>query len=209
MRELEFLPEWYPRIRQRSRVIKLQGWIMVLLIVSIGAWLFQTQRAVGASQGTLRNLKSDLERSQAEQQLLDEQLHLRAELQEQEQLIASLGYPVEMTRLLQTLDSLMPKEMSLTEFDCQTEEIAAQPTGMSVVRGGSEKKQINRRMKVKLAGVAPSDVDVANLLARLTNVLFFQDVALALIKGKSENDGHVFREFEITFWIDLNCPTGN
>jgi hypothetical protein len=209
MRELEFLPEWYPRIRKRSRIIKTQGWLLLLLIVAVGAWLFQTQRAIGAAETTLGGLKGALAQSQAEQQLLDEQLHLRTQLQDQQELIASLGYPVEMTRLLQTLDSLMPKEMSLIEFDCQTEETPVMVNGVAMARGSGEKtKQVNRRMKVKLAGVVPSDVDVANLLAAMTNVLFFQDVAPTYSRVKSD-DGHVFREFEVTFWIDLNTPTGN
>jgi hypothetical protein len=208
MRELEFLPDWYPRIRKRKRLIKIQGWTLFTLILVLGAWLLNTQRSVGAAERTLSSLRESLARSQAEQQMLDEQLRLRKELQDQEQLIASLGYPVEMTRLLQTLDSLMPREMSLTEFDCQTEEQPVQSTGIAVARGGDKPRLVNRRMKVKLVGVVPSDVDLANLLAGLTNVSFFENVAPTYIRGRSEN-GHVFREFEITFWINLNLPSGN
>jgi hypothetical protein len=209
MRELEFLPEWYPQISRRKRVIKVQGWIIFTLILALGGWTIHAQRSVSAAQYELLDLKGELAQSVAEQQLLDEQLRLRRELQEQEQLIASLGYPVEMTRLLQTLDGLMPKEMSLTEFDCQTEEQPVANTGVAVARGGAEKsRQMNRRLKVKLAGVVPSDVDLANLLAGLTNVSFFEQVGLTYSRGKIES-GHVYREFEVTFVMNLNLPQGN
>src|SRR5262245_26425847 len=179
MRELEFLPAWYHQTRQRKRVVKLQAWILIVLIVGLGAWLFQSQRNVRAAQMLLGSLKGQLAQSRTEQQLLEEQLHLRKELQAQEQLIASLGYPVEMTRLLQTLDTIMPKEMSMTEFDCDTEEQQQQPqqsTSVASLRPSGTDKQSpgqSRRLKVRIVGVVPSDVDLANLLAGLTNVSFF------------------------------------
>jgi Fimbrial assembly protein (PilN) len=208
MRELEFLPDWYPQTRRRKQRIKLHGWCLILLILGLGVWILQSQRNVNAAQTWLRDLQGALTQSQAEQQLLDEQLRLRQQLQEQEQLIASLGYPVEMTRLLQTLDGLMPKEMSLTEFDCQTDEQPVQVTGLAVARGPDKQKQVNRRMKVKVVGVVPSDVDLANLLAGLSNVSFFEQVALTYSRGRSDG-GVIMREFEVTFWMNLNLATGN
>jgi hypothetical protein len=208
MRELEFLPGWYPQTRRRKQRIKLHGWILFVLILGLGMWIFESHRKVSAAESWLQDLRGALVQSQAEQKLLDEQLTLRKQLQEQEQLIASLGYPVEMTRLLQTLDTLMPKEMSLTEFDCQTEEQPVQVTGLAVARGAEKQKLVNRRMRVKVVGVVPSDVDLANLLAGLTNVPFFEQVALTYSRGRIDG-GHVLREFEVTFWMNLNLATGN
>jgi hypothetical protein len=58
---------------------------------------------------------------------------------------------------------------------------------------------------VRLLGVSPSDVDLANFLAGLTNVPFFQDVAMIRSHDKSDS-GHIMREFEVTFGMSLNAP---
>jgi Tfp pilus assembly protein PilN len=161
---------------------------------------------VRAAESRLSNLQDDLNQVHAKQHILSEKLELRKELQAREQLIASIGFPVQITRLLQTLDSVMPREMSLTEFNCQIEEqLRAAPPAAG--RGAADKEQqIDRRLNVKLAGVTPSDVDLANLLAGLTDVPFFDQVSVTYARSKVES-GHVMREFEITFSMSLNRQT--
>src|SRR5882757_7262049 len=113
MRELEFLPSWYPQMRRRRRIAALQGWLLLMVAAGLAAWMGLAQRNVHAAESTMSLLQQQLDQTHAEQNILAQQLELRKQLQEKEQLIASLGFPVQMTRLLQTLDSAMPKEMSL------------------------------------------------------------------------------------------------
>lgn len=210
MRELEFLPDWYNQVRRRKRVIAFEGWLLLALILSIGTWLVLAQRNVATAERNLKSLRGQLVQTQSEQRLLEEQLRLRKQLQAQEELIASLGYPVEMTRLLQTLDTLMPREMSLTDFTCETQERTRQAAGVAVARATKDSSnQIDRTLKVKIVGVAPSDVDLANFLAGLSSVPFFEQVAPTYSSQKMEN-GHVLREFEVTFYMNLNLqPVGS
>jgi hypothetical protein len=62
-------------------------------------------------------------------------------------------------------------------------------------------------MKVKMIGVAPTDVDVMNFLTRLGDVPFFEQVYMTYAKDRPEN-GHVMREFEVTFCLNLNSARG-
>jgi Tfp pilus assembly protein PilN len=207
MRELEFLPDWYPRARRKRRFAVLQVWILVTLFAGFSAWLFMARRGVGAQERTLESLKQQLDQTYADQRLLAEQLKLRQELQTREQLVASIGFPVEMTRLLQTLDQLMPKEMSLVELKCDTDEQIRVTGNVTAIRGGSggAEKQIDRKLKIKMLGVSPSDVDLANFLMGLTKYPFFEHVAVSYARDKIEA-GHVMREFEVTFTMPLNQP---
>ena len=68
--------------------------------------------------------------------------------------------------------------------------------------------QMDRRLKVKLVGVAPSDVDLANFLAGLTQVPFFEQVSIAYARDKVEA-GHILREFEVSWSMGLNVPVGS
>ena len=210
MHELEFLPAWYHQTRRRKRVVAIETWSLIGLIACCGAWFGLAQRDVSAKQLVLDGLQARLVQMHTEQNMLNEQLKLRQDLKDREELIASLGLPIEMTRMLQALDSVMPKEMSLVEFDCTTEETARPVTTVVGIRavGDKEVKQTDRRLKVKVLGVAPSNMDLANFYQGLNNVPFFEQVVVGTWKDKIES-GHVMLEFEISFSMNLNQQTGN
>jgi hypothetical protein len=202
MRELEFLPDWYHKTRQVKRVVGWEVWIFAMLVAGLGGWMFLARNNERVKRTTLDLRQGQLDQTHTEERMLAEQLHLRQELQQREQIIASLGFSVDMTRLLQTLDKVMPKELSMTDFKCEIEE-TQRPMGVNVAAGGTQEKQFDRRLKVRLVAVAPSDVDLANFLSGLTDVPFFDQVGVTYSHYKTDN-GHVFREFEVTFAMDLN-----
>jgi hypothetical protein len=209
MPDLEFLPGWYNVRLARRRFVKLQACGLALLMLGLSGWTIGAQRNFHNRQSMLKSLEHDLEQKHTEKKILDEQLSLRQELQQREELISSLGFPVEMTRLLQTLDSVMPKEMSLTLFDCTTEETVRQVTSVAGIKPGAEKeKQFDRRLKVKLQGVTPNDMDLGTLCYGLTGKPFFDQVSVTYMREKIDS-GHIFREFEITFSMQLSQPAGN
>ena len=73
---------------------------------------------------------------------------------------------------------------------------------MAAQRGDS----VDRKLRVRLQGVAPTDTDVANFLSGITNVPFFEQVAMTYSRDRSDS-GHVMREFEITFCLaGRPCP---
>jgi hypothetical protein len=208
MRELEFLPQWYRLTRQSKRAVAWESWVLLVLIGALSSWTILARSNEQIKQTTLSMRQGQLDQTHSEERMLAEQLRLRQDLQEREQIIASLGLSVEMTRLLQTLDAVTPKELSLTDFKCDIEETPrALGTNVAAVQIPAEKR-MDRRLKVKLVAVAPSDVDLANFLAGLTDVPFFDQVGVTYSHYKSE-DGHIFREFEVTFSMDLNQPAGN
>lgn len=204
MREIEFLPSWYSQTRRRKRIVAIEGWIMFFLIISLGAWLIFTEQRISARESALGALQSQVEKTHTEKQILSQKIALRQELQEKEALIASLGYPVEMTRLIQTLDSVMPKEMTILDFNCSTKEQIRPVTSVAGIKPGAEReKQIERRLEVELLGVAPSDVDLANFVGALTKRAYFEQVNVAYVKDRDDS-GHKMREFKVSFSMGLS-----
>jgi hypothetical protein len=207
MRELEFLPGWYHRARRSKRIVVMEVWLLIILTAGLGGWTFLARNNLKTKEAMVAVRQGELDQTHSEERMLSEQLRLREELRDRESIIASLGFPVDMTRLLQTLDSVMPKEMSMTDFDCNIEETPrVMPTNVGA--GPQPPPEFDRRLKVKLVAVAPSDVDLANFLAGLTDVPFFDQVGVTYSHYKSDN-GHMFREFEVTFSMDLNQTTGS
>ncbi len=202
MRELEFLPNWYPQARRRQRWLRTQGIVTLLLVGGLGLWLGLAQRNIRAAQASLASVDTQLAQSQLELEQLQVQLKLKNQLEFQRQIVSRLGLHVEISRMLLTLEKLMPKEMSLTDLSFETsEELVRTADGAT----SAKNLQKTRTLRVKLLGVAPSDVDLANFLAGLTNVPFFSDVGMTYARDKSQ-DGHIMREFEVTFSMSLNPP---
>jgi len=203
VRELEFLPNWYGQARSRYRWLRLQACTTLLLVGGLGLWLGLAQRNIRSAQAALNATDLQLAQSQLELEQLQVQLKLKNQLEFQRQIVSRLGMQVEVSRMLNTLERLMPKEMSLTELTFDT---AEELVKRSDVTANDNSPTKSRALRVKLLGVAPSDVDLANFLAGLTNVPFFQEVSLTYARDKSQG-GHTMREFEVAFGMSLNPPS--
>jgi hypothetical protein len=208
MRELEFLPDWYPRLRRQRRMVVLQAWVTLVTVIGLALWLTLARRNVRSAESALNAFEVQILQTETEKRQLDEQLRMKGQLEQREQVVASLGFPVEMSRILRTLDVIMPREMSLKDITCTTEEHQVAPQGPALAQATpQDKPRIDRRLKVRLIGVAPNDVDLANFLAGLTNYPFFEQIALLKADGILSG-GHAMREFEVTFSMSLNTTPG-
>ena len=204
MPELEFLPSWYPQARRRRRLLLIQAWGALLVLVAVGAWTALARHHVVHAAKSLVVVDRQLAQSELELVQLQEQLRLKGQLELQRQIVSRLGLPLETSRLLHTLDELMPKEMSLVELNIDTDEHVARPAmAVRQVQQSAGAIEMDRRLNVRLVGVAPSDLDLANFLASLTGVPFFDNVTTTYSKDKTQA-GHVLREFEVTFSLNLN-----
>ena len=198
MRDLEFLPDWYPKLRRRKRAVAFQAWITLGIIAFLGLWMLLTQRDVRAREAELSDVSRNLTRSVAEVERLKMLEKLKDQYAAQDTVFARIGRPIEMTRLLTTLEELMPASMSMLDLNVATEENKVD----SMAARTQQQKGTNRRMKMKLQGVAPTDGDLAAFLAKLTAKPFFTEVAVVYSKPRI-SDGHTMREFEVNFTLDL------
>ena len=203
MRELEFLPAWYPKVRKRRRVLALQAWITLILISGLGLWMLLVQRNVHAREVEMSSLKMDLSHSEIEVQRLDDLVKVQQQLGQQDQIFVKIGRPIETTRVLTTLQELMPADMALLDLGLDTEE-PPKLTGSLSARAQQEalKQQHDGKLHFKMHGISPTDVDLAEFLAKLTSKPFFKQVEL-LYSHERVDSGHVMREFEVSFLMDL------
>ncbi|MEO6434774.1 MAG: PilN domain-containing protein [Tepidisphaeraceae bacterium] len=204
MREVEFLPEWYPKVRKRKRMVALQAWISLMLICGLGLWTLMAQRNVHAREIELAGLGTDLNQSETELLRLEELLTLQRKLGQQDGIFLRIGRPVESTRIIATLEQLMPRDMALLDLSLDTEE-APKPAASLASRAQQQQQQLEKpesRLRLRLHGVAPTDVDLAEFLAKLTAKPFFKQVELTYSHERQQG-GRVMREFEVSFLLDL------
>ncbi len=202
MREVEFLPDWYPRVRKHKRLVILQAWITLILIAGLGLWMLLVQRNVRHREIELSSLSTDLFQSETEVQRLDDLLALQKSLNQQDDVFTKIGRNVESTRLMKTLEDLMPRSMALLDLSVDTEEVSKAPANSLAGRAAADKARANKKLRLRVHGVAPTDVDLADFLAKLTGKQFFSQVELIYSHERSQG-GRLMREFEVAFAMDL------
>jgi Tfp pilus assembly protein PilN len=206
MRELDFVPDWYRQTRRRRRLVVLHVWMSAALAGGLGLWMVLVLGNIRTAESTLSNLQSQV--NQTDRQFT-EMKSLSADLnrwRQQDRILSKLGYQIEVARLLRTLDTVMPRELSLLGVQCDTEE-RPQPTASGAVTTVAD--QVNdRRMRIRLQGAAPTDVDLTNFVTQLGTVAFFDNVLVVYVRDANSN-GHAMREFEVTFSVNLNMPAGS
>ncbi|HYE21187.1 MAG TPA: PilN domain-containing protein [Tepidisphaeraceae bacterium] len=200
MHELEFLPAWYPQTRRRRRLVFLQGWLTVVLVLGMGAYLALADRNITNDERAVASLRDQLRQSDTQLVEMDKLDALRRQLSVQAQIQSRLGYYVAAGTMMHTLDGLMPRQMSLVSLNLENDERAE---NSALAAAAKADPVIDRRLKVRIQGVCPTDVDLANFMTQLSGVSFFEQVAITYAREKAEGN-HLMREFEVTFYINLN-----
>jgi hypothetical protein len=179
----------------------MQVWVIILLAIGLGTWSLLAAQNIHTARQTAGMLGTELDQSRQQLRKLDDLLVLQKQWQRQYQMLQTLGPHVETARLFSRLQTLMPPEMALLEASIDIPRTGPERANRRVARTGDQAPQ--RRMNVRLLGVAPTDVDVANFLARLSDVPYVQEVAMAYARDRGES-GHMMRQFEVTFSIRLD-----
>jgi hypothetical protein len=207
VRELEFLPAWYPVLRRRRALATAQAFGTAGLMLGLVFWGVMGHQRVMHKQALAAQTTDELRQVRGQLKMLDEQLLMKQQLQQQEMILRRLGLQVDATRMLGEMDELMGKQTFVLELAIDTEEHvrSAAPAVAAMTGDPSQKprEQVERKLRVRLVGVAPSDVDVANFLAGLSSRSYFDQVAMTYARDRA-SDGRLMREFEVTFLINLN-----
>lgn len=207
MRELEFLPDWYRNVLRRRAWVIAQAWGTAGLVVVLLIWACVAQFQAMWAQHEERRVAELVQKSQKDVDELRLLQHEKNTWNERGEVMAKVGLSVESTRLLQTIADAAPATITLTSFNMQTEERIQVPRSGAAARAMKDKTPtMDRKLKVRLTGFAPSDAEVWDLVAQLTQYPFFEDVQPTKTT-ESDWEGRLVKEFEIGFTIDLNAPS--
>jgi hypothetical protein len=206
VRELEFLPTWYPQLQRRRRLVFMQAWLMIVLAFSLALWVYLADRNERGAEETLSYLQRQLSDAEAQLVQMSKQEVLRKQWLKQAETLGRLGTHVESARLISKLAAVLPENVALLGLTMDTDETPVPMTNVErAAVPTSHVPPVNRRLKVRLQGVAPTDVELALLLTELNKVPFFEHVTPTYAQDRRDT-GHIQREFELTFSVNLNVP---
>ncbi len=207
MREVEFLPAWYTVVRRRKLAVTIQAWATVGLAIALIVCTGIARFRVLTARNELISLRHDMAKTQEDLNRLDSMTQIKRRWSEQGQVLSKIGVSVESTRLLGLIAQSTPESISLIGMNLTTEEkIDAAKTLVNVRASRDKEPAIDRKLRVRLQGVAPSNAEVADMMTRLASNSFLEDVSMGYTKD-SDQSGRLVREFEVTFALDLDAPT--
>ena len=214
MAKINFVPDDYVQQRRASRANVLYLMLLMAMLGAIGitfGFIKMRQRAV---QAELVQLNQRM--SQANQQIAQlEELKLKSkEMMKTMVMTAELLEPVPRSIILASLTNNLPSGVSLVDFELQEKEVRVVRPSTSKATGGSQYQKktattanskpqppaniIETNLEIK--GIAPSDIQVAGFIARLSGSILFDDVSL--IESKEiEVEKIKYREFRLKAMI--------
>jgi len=205
MATINFVPDDYVQQRQGSRANVLYLMLLMAMLGAIGitfGFIKIRQRTVQAELAQLNNRMAE-----AQQQIAQlEELKTKSKTMMKTMVMtAELLEPVPRSIILASLTNNLPSGVSLLDFGLEEKEtqvykVSAQKTGSrynkSTANATASEPQKTVVTTLLIKGIAPSDIQVAGFISRLSDAILFDEVSLVESK-EIEIEKIKYREFRL------------
>lgn len=212
MGTINFVPNDYVQQRQSSRANILYLMLLMAMLGAIGmtfGFIKVRQRSVQAEMAAI-----NARMSKAHEQIVQlEQLKAKGQTMLKTMVMTSeLIEPVPRSIILASLTNNMPSGVSLLDFTLKENEIrttaaartaANQYQAKSAKAATPEEPERTVETRLELMGIAPSDIEVASYIARLSSSLLVDQVELVESRERVIDDIK-FREFKLRAMLKPN-----
>jgi Tfp pilus assembly protein PilN len=203
---LDFLPDDYVAARNRARANRLCGALLAIVIVSVAGAFGYAEMSLKSLRAEHETVTADFDRESARLAQLDTLRTQQQSVARRAMLAEALVEGTTRTALLGELTSLLPDGTSLFDLTLASKVRERVKTAEEILA----EKQATRSTKptpaipqpkhydvsLKLAGLAYTDVQVAQFISRLGRSPLFDDVNL-LVSREFSYDGQLLRRFEV------------
>jgi hypothetical protein len=203
MRELEFLPAWYPLLRRKRQRLMFQLWLTGAIIAGLTLWIVLSERNVRAAEYSMHTLEGQLNQADDQLHKLGELESYELQLSKQAEIRNRLGPHVSTSRIINVLDESMPPGMAMLDLYVDTE--TQEQTSGALSAAAGKTPVMSRRLQVRVHGVTPNDADLGDFVVKLADIPYISEAAPTYSKDRVES-GRLMREFEVRFVINLSEP---
>ena len=206
MAMINFVPDDYVQQRRANRANILYLMLLLAMLGAIGITFGFIKIRQGKVQNQLEKLNSHM--SEAHQQIAQlEKLKSKSRAMMSTMIMtAELLEPVPRSIILASLTNNLPSGVSLLNFGLEEKEIQVHSPS-SKKTAGSQYSQSNAKAdatrpekiistKLQIKGIAPSDIQVAGFISRLSDAILFDKVSLVESK-EVEIEKIKYREFHL------------
>lgn len=212
-----FLPEDYVKSKGERRANMLSLTLFGVMMLAVVAAFFATNRRWMSVRNEQRSINAMYVREAEKIEELKELEKQRAEMVTKAEVTAALVERVPRSVLFAELVSRMPANLTLTEFELDSEELkvtrgSKRSGGVRTLSGKSTKSKNSKKdeeeaessiyipeynQKLRIVGVGLSNDDIADYIENLRQCELLDSVELKFIK-ESKIDGVLLRSFELS-----------
>ncbi len=187
MHDIDFLPSSVraQRSRRRRRFRQINIAVIVAALLILGG--VARQQSVSAVQQRLDAVESEVHSIQSQVALREQLEREWSELLRKQEIDSHLGSRLTARDVLAELGNLLPESMALSTLTLET----------TTEVGG---RNVRRRIRLTITGLAPSDVQVANFVGRMSASPLFDDVSMGYAK-QTTVQGRIGREFLASCYV--------
>ena len=205
--QINFVPDWYVQKRLRRASLQRQGMLIVLMVCGMAAlWGIGHQRASGLSD--YRNsLQAQLNAAEFQMTEVAKLQNAKATLTDQIRIYREIARPVTFGQLVATIGALTPEPVFLVGVKAEIKESTRRRVIPGGGEGGRDKTVVDRfeTIHVRLEGISPSNVEIANYIGRLAGSGLFRKVKMEFSR-EGEMEEALTREFRISMEVPLDRP---
>jgi len=209
MSERSFLAEDYleRRLQRRTNVISLTLFMIVMAGVVAAFFVTDRQRADVKRLREQVNVQSEEAAKRLEQ--LDQLQKRKQEILRKAAVTGVLLERVPRSIIVAEMVNSMPATVGLTDFELTTKVVTGPRPATAMDKAKQQKQQKDKQqaapdepvmppteVDIKLVGLAPTDVEVAQFMSALSQCRLFKDVNLAFSE-ESQLDERVLRRFRV------------
>ena len=204
MNQIDFLPR---RIRQQRgvyRQVRRQAMTMLIVAATLGVLAYFNEARIAKANTDLATYTERGESLAAELSVLPELTRQLADGQINRRISRELGSRLTINALMAELARMLPPKASLTSLDCSTIEVqpTVKPGKPRTPRKVGSKMLMDKRVRLQITGIAPTAIDVADFIGRLSVSPLFSDVNMGYAKTVLiDNDRREARSFQMTFLV--------
>lgn len=215
--ELSFLPDDYLENKAQRRANVICAILFLVTMVSIGFAFTTSERSLRAVEQDHAKIEKDFTEAARRIEQVQEMQEKQRTMAHQAELTASLLEKVPRSLILAKITNALPTGVSLTDFvltsNKRASAAAAGPKTAfetksqqgSLVNHVAQAKTYD--VALKITGLAPTDVQVGELLRKLKAVPLFKDVNLIIsdweqANAKKTSTDTQYRKFQIEMMLD-------
>ncbi len=204
MNQIDFLPR---RIRQQRgvyRQVRRQAMTMLILASSLGALAYFNEARIAKANSALEIRTEHRDSLAMQLAVLPDLTRQLADGHINRRISRELGSRLTVNALMAELARMLPPKASLTSLDCSTIEVqpTVEPGKPRAPRKAGQKAPMDKRVRVQITGMAPTAVDIADLIGRLSVSPLFSDVDMGYAKTVLiDNKRREARSFQMTFLV--------
>ena len=215
MTKIDFVPDDYVQQRESSRANMVCLILFAAIMGGIGATFTVIKMRQKAVRDDLTVLNQKMQNAQQQIAQLEQLTQKRKTMMKTAVMTAELIESVPKSVLLACVTNNLPSSVSLLELKVESKEVkppAPAKKNKSQYEKASEAAAAEKEAvlqkpiiltSIELEGIAPSDIEVANYIAALTDSILLEKVGL--IESKEyEIEGIKFRQFKLNAMLKQN-----